>query len=125
MAKEVETNFSDSDRDLDQDQAQLIAHLNDSFRKNLLGGRILMTVGVQALAQLTQFRALQAIQNFDDFTPDNDPWGHHDFGEVKADDIRIWWKIDCFDKSLQSGSPNAADPTVTTRVMTILLPEEY
>jgi len=40
-------------------------------------------------------------------------------------DQRIWFKIDLYDKDLQYGSPDPADPDVTTRVMTILLPSEY
>ena len=107
------------------DDAAEIARLNDEFRKDLLSGHIVMTMGVRALARQTQFKALKAIQDFDDFTPDNDPWAHHDFGEVIADSHRIWWKIDCFSKDLRFGSPNPADPSVTTRVMTILTPAEY
>ena len=76
------------------DDAAEIARLNDEFRQTFEGGRVVMTSGVQALSQLVQFRALQAIQNFDDFTPDSDPYGHHDFGEVQVDSHRIWFKHD-------------------------------
>jgi hypothetical protein len=35
------------------------------------------------------------------------------------------FKIDYYDKSLEFGSPDPADPTVTERIITIMLAEEY
>ena len=37
----------------------------------------------------------------------------------------IFFKIDYFDKALASHSPDPADPSVTERVITIMLAEEY
>ncbi|MEQ8826157.1 MAG: DUF3768 domain-containing protein, partial [Parvibaculum sp.] len=62
---------------------------------------------------------------FDDFTPDNDPHGEHDFGSVRIDENAIFWKIDYYDRSMEAGSPDPADPEVTTRVLTIMLADEY
>jgi hypothetical protein len=39
--------------------------------------------------------------------------------------LRVWLKIDCYDRDLVWGSPDPADPAVTRRVVTILLPEDY
>ena len=37
----------------------------------------------------------------------------------------IFWKIDCYDRDLKFGSPDPADENVTTRVLTVMLAEEY
>ena len=67
----------------------------------------------------------QAIAAFDAFTADNDPYGEHDFGAFEVGNDRLFWKIDYYDLSLTGHSPDAADPSVTTRVLTIMLAEEY
>lgn len=84
-----------------------------------------MTPGVQALPEAVLPKALEAIQQFEDFTLDNDPYGQHDFGEVVIDGTKVWFKIDAYDLNFEYGSSDPADPRVTARVMTILLPSEY
>jgi Protein of unknown function (DUF3768) len=49
----------------------------------------------------------------------------HDFGAFDADRHRVFFKIDYFDESLSYHSPDPADPSVTKRVITIMLAEEY
>jgi hypothetical protein len=39
--------------------------------------------------------------------------------------IRYFWKVDCYDRATEFGSPDPADPAVTTRVLTILRADEY
>ncbi|MDR6511905.1 hypothetical protein J2792_002788 [Novosphingobium capsulatum] len=48
-----------------------------------------------------------------------------DFAEIHFRGLRVWLKIDCYDRDLVWGSPDPADPAVTRRVVTILLPEDY
>ncbi len=72
-----------------------IAELNDTFRKNFLGGTVMLTVGIQALSEETQRAVLEQVRAFNDFSEDNDPYGEHDFGSFKCQGQRINWKIDC------------------------------
>ena len=99
--------------------------LNDALRKQHRGGTIVITQGVQALGAETIQRIDVAISAFEGFTPDNDPYGEHDFGSVQVQGHAVFFKIDYYDQSLSGHSPDPADPTVTTRVLTILLAEEY
>ncbi len=102
-----------------------IATLNDKLRQHGVGGRIMLTGGVRALGDVALARAMAAVRSFAAFTSDNDPHGEHDFGVVEQDGSRILWKIDYYDGALEYGSPDPADPAVTTRVLTIMLAEEY
>ena len=65
------------------------------------------------------------MQQFKDFTDDNDPHREHDFGRFEYADSAFFWKIDYYDKKLEYGSEDPADQTKTTRVLTIMLVEEY
>jgi Protein of unknown function (DUF3768) len=107
------------------DKTRIIRELNDAFRKTFAGGRVTMTAGVAALPDMVKAAALQQVAAFDAFTEDNDPHGEHDFGSFEHSGHTIFWKIDLYDKKLEFGSPDPADPAVTTRVLTILLAEEY
>jgi hypothetical protein len=68
---------------------------------------------------------VEAVQRFSDFSADNDPYGEHDFGCVTVDGRKVFWKIDYYDRDCLYGSECPADPTQTTRVLTIMLASEY
>jgi len=68
---------------------------------------------------------MRRVFAYSDFTPDNDPYGEHDFGSVEHAGKTIFWKIDAYDRRLKFGSPDPADEAVTTRVLTVMLAEEY
>ena len=72
-----------------------------------------------------QAAILERIRSFSDFTEDNDPHVEHDFGCFEYDGCVVDWKVDYYDRQLQYRSPDAADPAVTRRVLTITLAEEY
>ncbi len=38
---------------------------------------------------------------------------------------KLFWKINYYDRDLEFGSENPADPAITARVLTIMLAEEY
>ncbi len=102
-----------------------IRALNDDLRRSLAGGVLMMTAGVIALGRTKQRAILDAVAAFDGFDADNDPYGEGDFGALEVEGERILFKIDYFDRGLTGHSPDPADPSVTTRVLTIMLAEEY
>ena len=102
-----------------------IRTLNDQLRKHFVGGTAVMTPGVAALGQEAVDRIVQTIAVFDDFCHANDPHEEHDFGAFDADGHKVFFKIDYYDESLTYHSPDPADPSVTKRVITIMLAEEY
>lgn len=115
--------------------ADTIRELNDRFRQGLVEGsdvpgRIVLTSGISGLAQqkapvcgLDDLMGL--VRAFDAFDADNDPYGEHDFGAFDFLGARIFFKIDYFDNTLSHGSSDPADVDQTTRVLTIMLAEEY
>ena len=105
--------------------ASRIRELNDQFRHSLAGGLLHITRGVIGLGGKCQSTILDAIAAFDGFSPEDDPYGEHDFGALTIAGTRILFKIDYFDRGLSGHSPDPADPSVTTRVLTIMLAEEY
>ena len=105
--------------------AERIRELNDRFRTTMTGGRVLMTAGVNALPGDVKAVIIQRVMTFSDFDADNDPHEEHDFGNFTLAGHKFFWKIDYFDIKMEFGSEDPADLTKTTRVLTIMLAEEY
>jgi hypothetical protein len=106
-------------------QTDQIRLLNDQFRKNFSGGMAVVTPGVAALGHEAVARIVKTIEVYDDFCHANDPHEEHDFGAFDADGERIFFKIDYYDSTLTVHSPDPSDPSVTKRVITIMLAGEY
>jgi len=102
-----------------------IRALNDAFRQSFTGGRVVMASGVAALSEPQRAVIFARVRSFADFDDSNDPHGEHDFGVVETGGTRCFWKIDCYDLSMSGHSPDPATPDVTTRVLTIMLAEEF
>ena len=102
-----------------------IRTLNDDLRQHGLGGRAIMTPGIAALGHEAVSRLVQTVSVFDAFCTANDPHSEHDFGAFDFDGVPVMFKIDYFDQKLNGHSPDAADPAVTERVITLMLAEEY
>ena len=102
-----------------------IKTLNDNFRKTFTGGQVLLTAGINAKPVDEVAYILSRVRDFNKFTPDNDPYGEHDFGSFDYKGDKIFWKIDYYDKNYQYLSENPSNPNITNRVMTIMLAEEY
>jgi Protein of unknown function (DUF3768) len=102
-----------------------IRALNDELRQNFAEEIAVMTPGIAALGAEAVARIVKTVAVFDDFCHANDPHEEHDFGVFEADGHRVFFKIDYFDNTLTYHSPDPADPTVTKRVITIMLADEY
>lgn len=124
------------------DQIATIRRLNDVARSNPGTGCIAnVTGGFRALPDADRFAALAAIVAFTKWDGDNDPYGEHDFGAIyrlapgtwtedRPDDEKaitqtVFWKVDCYDNDLSFGSEAPWDKTLTKRVLTIMLANEY
>ena len=122
-------------------RAAQIARLNDRARQAMgIACAAVTTVGFRSLPATDQSRVRELIETYNAFTPGNDPHGERDFGAIyqardgrwtalppaRGDPIEtVFWKIDYYDRAMQFGSPDPADPTVTRRVLTIMLASEY
>lgn len=125
-----------------REQTTRIARLNDMARKAMgVACTAVATVGFRSLPEAEQSQVRELIETYDAFTEDNDPHGERDFGTVyqlgdgswtterprlsNDERERVFWKFDYYDRDLQFGSEDAANPAITRRVITIMLADEY
>jgi hypothetical protein len=99
-----------------------VKELNDAFRTTFEGGRVLITAGVSALPPILGCEVLDRVRTFTEFTRDNDPYGEHDFGSFALAGRSFIWKIDLYEAPFVKAADGAP---VVTRVLTIMLAEEY
>jgi hypothetical protein len=102
-----------------------VRELNDAFRTSFQGGQAVLTASVDALPSDTKAMAIRKVATFSEFDEANDPHGEHDFGSFDLAGQKFFWKIDYYDRRLTGGSEDPADPSKTTRVLTIMLAEDY
>ena len=108
-----------------------IAELNDQLRKNPMNralGEVLLSRGVAARGAEFKAMVLTALARMQakDFKRGNDPYGERDFNSFAIDGKLCLMKIDYFAKDdLRRASDDPADPAKTTRVMTVMLADEY
>ena len=112
-------------RDTPTSNADVIRGLNDFFRRFFIGGKVMLTAGINALSEQQRRSIIQKVRSFSDFTDGNDPHEEHDFGAIEDDGVRCFWKIDYFSRYMTEGSSDPADDVMTMRAMTIMLAEEY
>lgn len=113
-----------------QTTQEKIRDQNDLFRggDDSIPGQVVITRGLNDLTEGNPRKMAElarVVQDFNDFTPDNDPYGTHDFGIFDFEGHRCNWKIDLYDKNYEYGSEEPSDLSKTNRVLTILLASEY
>ena len=83
----------------------------------------MITAGVEAMPNEQRRSLLAKVRAFDVFTEDNDPHGEHDFGAVDEGGVRYFWKVDCYDRATEFGSPDPdhprADHHARRRILTL------
>jgi Protein of unknown function (DUF3768) len=107
------------------DRTRRIRVLNDNFRTTFIGGQVVMTAGVADLPLDVKARVILEVQHFTGFEAANDPHEEHDFGSFEIVGETFFWKIDYYDALCVAGSEDPADPSKTTRMLTIMLSVEY
>ena len=86
------------------------------------GVRDLASSGNNAPGQEFVERLVKTIALIDDFCHANDPYEEHDFGFVEIEGYSILFKIDLYE---EPDVKDANGKPVVTRVLTIMLAEEY
>lgn len=104
-----------------QEQSR-IRELNDTFRKTFAGGTVVMSASVAALPDMVKSAALPKVAEFDAFDADNDPHHEHDFGSFELAGDKYFFKIDLYE---EPDVKSANGEPLVTRVLTIMLAEEY
>lgn len=78
-----------------------IAQLNDLARTAMgIASHVYLTEGIANLPDADQSAIREHVENFNSFTPDNDPYGERDFGAFEHGGHRVFWKIDLYDPGL-------------------------
>lgn len=103
--------------------AEQVARLNDTARQTFQGCRVMITRGVAAMDCVDAI--LAAVRGNGEFNASNDPYGEHDFGSFTIGGERLFWKFDYYDCDMQMASLDPADETITMRVLTIMLADDY
>jgi hypothetical protein len=111
--------------DLSKSNSKRVRELNDSFRRSFVGGRAFLTQGVDALTPEVKAEVLHQVRHFDRFDRENDPHSEHDFGSFEIAGQRFFFKVDYYNLTMDGGSEDPADPSKTTRVLTVMKAEEY
>ena len=106
-------------------RAARIAALNDALRTTFQGGKVFMTAGINALADDVKADVLETVRTFSQFDGANDPHREHDFGAFEQHGLTVFWKLDYYNVEMDGGSEDAADPKKATRVLTVMLSNEY
>lgn len=115
-----------------QERAAKIAAINDLARKQPwnVNCKTNLTPGVKTLERRDQMAIRKAVEDYDRFNAGNNGWNERDFGAfdhvcISGEVHQIFWKIDYFEAGTDYLSPDPTDITVTDRVLTLMLDEEY
>ena len=91
----------------------------------MTGGTVLLTAGVDTLPSDLQAMVVRRVATFSDFNEDNDPRGKHAFGSFILAGRKFFSSSIATIRTWSSDRKIQADPSKTTRVLTIILAEEY
>lgn len=102
-----------------------VAELNDAFRSTFQSGPVILSEGVASPVEGDRNEIIAMVNQFSEFTENNDDDGLHNFGVCEHAHVgKVLWRIDCYDRDYRDTSGDPADPDITRRVLTIMLEEE-
>lgn len=87
--------------------------------------RITITQGIMAYPAEQQEEIIHRILVFQAFTEDNDPHLDRDLMVIEYLGTKIYGKMDHYDLAMEYLSPDTSNDQLTTRVLTIMLADEY
>ena len=105
--------------------AEEVAAANDQLRRQGSAsglGRVVATPTVVAHPRYET--VMEAVREFSDFTPGNDPYGERDYGKVSVGGEDFMFKIDYYDQSLDEGADPYTDDSCV-RILTVCYASEY
>lgn len=70
-----------------------IKALNDNFRQTFIGGRVMLTAGINAKSQDDIAKILSEVRQFNHFTKANNPYNEHDLGSFDYKGEKIFFSI--------------------------------
>jgi hypothetical protein len=85
----------------------------------------MITSDVSYLPQEQLLELVAKVQAFESFTPESDPRGERDFGQVRQDEIDYFWKISCYDRILGLDSIEPVDSAQTVRILFLIRADAY
>jgi hypothetical protein len=109
---------------MDDLRSQCIQTIDDHLRKNPTADVAIMTPAIAALGQEATDRIVKTITVFDDFCHAHDPGDEHVTGSFEAEGHTILYKIDHYERLLESVTPQPADRMDRVRVITVRLAED-
>ena len=83
-----------------------IKALSDAFLSSFVAGSVTITQGIAALCAEVTAEVLRRVRAFNLLA------------------LKFCWKLGCHDRDLECGSPDPAEPSVTTRVLTVMRADE-
>ena len=96
---------------------EIISAKNDHFRRTFVGGKVMITSAVEADPNLDKI--IEAVQQFNQFNEDNDPWNEHDCAIFKVGGEDFMFKIDYYDADYKYFQEDGH------RVLTVMKSEDY
>ena len=70
-----------------------IKTLNDNLRKHLIGGRVMLTAGINSKSQDDIAKILSEVRQFNNFTAANDPYNEHETSLSFAREERLQQRL--------------------------------
>lgn len=102
-----------------------LGRMNDGFRSAFLEIFWYFSENIKKLPTSVIDEIINRVRKFDDFKPDDDPFGERDFGQFTLEGIgEVTWCICHYDLTLNHFSEDMYDPNVTLPIMKIMFESE-